>query len=1040
MHASLSVAFARFRFLWVWMIIVGLSGASAPALRAVTYQHEARLAEQPFVANATAAGLEVFSTVEFVLEPAEQTHQADYRVVLELLREDGTPVPLVAGTEFSSAKLVELDRATADRGTVEFVAAPRPVVTLASTQAHQVNATLQIFDGKNWSSVPNTLAKTGSDFIPHFTQLANDLPLNVIGTVVVPAPTQIARRWLVDTIASANEIEVAFPVRLARFDDFVAAAPANANVAYRITVELRAANGQAVPLASGGVITGSRTMASHAVAPGGARVPAFAEFSVTTKLRPAAQLDSVAGNYTLVATLEHIDVIVLGLWSVDKVSSTTGHRFLHFTGALGIGGGPTATFTALANQPARGALNAGGILTTVNIPAGTGRIAGRPDLQFASGGLWNVRLMPDGTATVLSSNADQPVVTLGGQPLRAVQQGFVYASSGLTIGANGVRASSVTVELPQGLGYLPDGGLLAESTIEFSGSIRLSAGLTPDSLLKELPAGARLVDEAQPITYPVAQLEVAPASGEAVALTGGAPEWIHRPAMTYLTANAAAFGDPALAVRHSNDGYLRALSGADANISFRVAADSSTRSTATLYLTGGAFITHFPDGVPVAWGDASVLALNEGRFSTASALLDAAAVSLSYRASCDPEDPADPAARCAVGEAGQRIAGIAGAGLSFAVTPQGGLHLAGPSLAGAPGLAWGVRGSVIGPVATHEVAPLANARFHSPGPSLLAADNPLPILAAYSGSGVALAPGVLLLAGYDANTATRIAPETLAYALGIGDYAGINLTAPANHPAGSRLADNTAPVGYALRGDAAKYYVRPSGLSGRHVALDATLPPAFTLYGYTFNFTRFQFAYLSGTNVDVWNSGSVALGQYANFTQRFASLTLTCSGQLGDAELDPTDLGPKTLAAWNSRITPVTLTFAPVGPAGACPPPPRRLIMGVTTQVAQIARPLHGLLGFKPNGDLVRASDGVEGINSELRLPDSVPLAGPGAERYTLVPTSTLRFSNPTLPGAPEDGFVTFGASIRLPFFRNLQVQAITSANADGTNFYLTPG
>jgi hypothetical protein len=1002
---------------------------------ALTVTQSSSFSPAPAVIEAGSAGLPVRTLAFIELESGESPFTASFRVRVELRDEFGVLVPLVTGSDLSPVQ-----SGTVDPGLeLDLAANLRPTKRLQPDLRYQASSVVEVLDSGVWQRLADP-ALTAVAFVPHFINTANDAALNVVATVQPPAPAELTRTWLLTASAGAAGIPLTLPVTLARYDDFVGTAPSSANVSYRVTLELRDNGGQLVPLASGGQITGTQSLASHLVPGVGQTAPAFSHFGVSTTLVPAAQLDSVNGVYTLRARVEHIDLPPSGPWIDSGQRLAADHRFLHFSGALTLGNGSTATFNALANQPARGAIIGNGVSTNLELSGAAGLLAGPPALQFGGGPAWGVRLLADGTAVVSPGGSAQPAALVSGSALSLTRQGFSYTYGPLTVDAQGVRADGVTVGLPQGLGYLPSGGLLAESTLFFSGDIALSADYTPPALNTLLPAGARMVDEALPITYPVAAATVEPAVGALLAERADAPpEWIHTPAYAFLAAQAATYQTPELATRHGNDAYLSALDGGDPTITFTVAPDLSARSSLGLTLAPAAFTAHFPDAVPVAWSSAVNISLNDSRFAPGSSLSATADLTLTYRADCAPGT--DPASACAVGAAALRQVGIQAVGESYTLTPQGGLHLTGPTLAAAPGLAWGLRATATTPVATHEVDPLDTAAFHLPGASLLAEDNPLLALNAYATRAGVLAPAALLLSGYDPATAASVLPETPAYALGTGDYAGFNLTAPANHPARSRLADNLTPSAYVLAGGgAAKYYVRPSGVSGRHVPLDTSLPPTFTLYGYTFAFDRFQFSYLSGRNLDSWTDGSLVLSHPADFTQRFASLTLTCSGQLLAAELDPTDLGPKTLAYWQGSLTPRSLLFAPVGSPSACPPPPRRLVIAASTEVAQVAAPLHGLLGFKPDGDFIRAGDGVAGINSELRLPASVPLAGPGAERYILTPTSTLRFNNPASPGAPAVGFVTFGATIRMPFFRTLPVQAVAAADPASPNFYLAKG
>ena len=157
---------------------------------------------------------------------------------------------------------------------------------------------------------------------------------------------------------------------------------------------------------------------------------------------------------------------------------------------------------------------------------------------------------------------------------------------------------------------------------------------------------------------------------------------------------------------------------------------------------------------------------------------------------------------------------------------------------------------------------------------------------------------------------------------------------------------------------------------------------------------------------------------------------------------DLSDSDDKALTYWNSTFDLKTLKFAKeeVNP-GACPKVfTAKLVAGAKTQVAYIDQDLFGALAFCPDGNLSTEDTQIEGYNSQLGIPVNIPLDGPNKE-YTLTTISKLRFNNPLSAGAPVVGFVTFAATIDIPYFVDLQVQAITSATPGAiANFYLTPG
>lgn len=150
----------------------------------------------------------------------------------------------------------------------------------------------------------------------------------------------------------------------------------------------------------------------------------------------------------------------------------------------------------------------------------------------------------------------------------------------------------------------------------------------------------------------------------------------------------------------------------------------------------------------------------------------------------------------------------------------------------------------------------------------------------------------------------------------------------------------------------------------------------------------------------------------------------------------------KSLDYWYSTFDLKSLKFEKeeINP-GACPKLfTAKLIAGAKTRVAYIDQDLFGALGFCPDGNLSTETTQIAGYNSQLGIPANIPLDGPNKD-YNLTTVSKLRFSNPTSSGASGTGFVTFAATIDIPYFVDLQVQAITSATPGNiANFYLTPG
>ena len=352
--------------------------------------------------------------------------------------------------------------------------------------------------------------------------------------------------------------------------------------------------------------------------------------------------------------------------------------------------------------------------------------------------------------------------------------------------------------------------------------------------------------------------------------------------------------------------------------------------------------------------------------------------------------------------------------------------------------------------------------FFAPGYQVYASDNVLLNTSPYSSAGGDNAPGALLLSGFNGNTpAPEIHyPTEPEYIAGEGHYPGLNFIVE-NEEEGdgaSRIGGNTDDFTYKLMdGGASKYYSRCAGIFGRQVAIEGSFDPDMTIYSYKFQINSFQLSFIASQQEQSWIHGSVSVSGHSDFTQDFLELKLDCNGELESAEIDPEDDSSKNLVYWNSSFIPRSMNFAVNQDSinDCTNSEARTLTMGVTTRAAHIPTDLHGIMGFEAdNGNLTTSASGSGiGVNSQFRLPASIAMKSPSAmeglsEDYNLVPVGKLRFSNPernpeAVVGQPG-GFVTFGATINVPYFEDLQVQVMTSANDnDGevdAPLHLAPG
>lgn len=107
--------------------------------------------------------------------------------------------------------------------------------------------------------------------------------------------------------------------------------------------------------------------------------------------------------------------------------------------------------------------------------------------------------------------------------------------------------------------------------------------------------------------------------------------------------------------------------------------------------------------------------------------------------------------------------------------------------------------------------------------------------------------------------------------------------------------------------------------------------------------------------------------------------------------------------------------------------------MGVETQLGIVPQPLHGRLGFKPNGNLVTGSDPLAqgtGVDSRFQVPGGLSVTGPGSGRYTLATASEGYFNNYEASGRPTNGFFNLAGRLDVAFFEDVKVHLHLNPNS----------
>ncbi len=909
--------------------------------------------------------------------------------------------------------------------TIDFVFSADPIVTLEPGKRYHFECRVEQKVGGVWSA----FAAGGSPVAPklpafHFTNTkSEDDAFNVHAALT---DLQWTRTHLVATDSDKDTFTATTTVTLGRYDAFEEAA-ALGITEVRADFDLHeAGGGPAVPLEDDGVVTVKLKQATHNDATSRPLPAILTDRVIKADILPLIQLESRSKTYELSVRIEHLEAPPT--YVADESDGLSAERLLHFNGDL-VFGSLTTEMIDVVNDPPASGLDVSGVLTTIRLDNLGGAIPARPDLGFGSGAAIGAILKDSGVA-VATAGSEEIVRVDGAGPVLDNLGNLEIEFGTPTVSPSGPQVASAVLHFPQGLGVITDSmadAYHAENQWSFVGGLSLNNQIRLSSPLSAtLGANARMFDESHPLIYEVSQFDVD--LDGTIAFTASACEHVSKPAYDALAGLPdAQLDDPAsMRARLSNDGYLRFISlasGSPVEIN-AAASDSSARTTAVFDTLPGQVVSHFPLGAKLAWAGNEFLQINQGMIDYGR-LIQPDPVTLEYDLACG-DDP------CTAGAASLTALSITPQTGELLVSPSGGLATTGD--AGGTRLSWGWKGDGMGNLTdyTHRTNDFATARFYMPGYRLLAEENPLLDLASYAATGDFLAPGVLLLEGYDneSNPGQLVRPETQAYRTGYGDYAGLTYTVEsAGHEGASKIAGNTADYTYDLLPVSSKYYARMSGISGRHIATDGTFGPVMQLYGFDFAVSQFQLTFLSSENVDSWFDGMLVVPPPSDFTQQFKGLLLTCTGDItGEMGIDPSDTGEKQLRDWNSVFQPRAYAFEPVsepGPANCYPT--RTLIVGATTEVAHVPGVLAGQLEFLNDGKLGTAVTGNPEKDSRLGIPASIKVDGPDNRQYTLHPVTKLYFTDPTV--APDGiGQASFAGLLDVPYFEDLKVHFLTSA------------
>lgn len=1008
-----------------------------------------------------------------------------YRIRYQLMRENGgNPLAVAldggATVGFTSSQSLVLPSGSTIRSTLTGIVIPN--TSLDEKERYFVRGQLQ--------SAPFALTLTWTDVVGEVddsapsslgvAQFSNttsgDVPYNI---ETLPAGVAWNKTYALATDSSDDGFDASVGFYALRYDDF-GDPISSLNITFYADFDLiESSSGNSIPLAGDGVASLSGPMDSYQVS-GGRNVPSVAGglfgIVIQNQLTPLVQLDSVNETYILRCTIRHDEAP--GVIETGAICEIAPEQLMHFNGTLEAGP-ETVVVNEFSNTPAVVSTGASAITTSIQVPTNGGSISARPDVSFGSGNFLNVELLVDGSMTLTSGGENLYLANGSGDDIHCLA-GSDFSYGNVNFSNTGYTASGITYNLPQGLVFFSNhtqNPYLGESFIAAgAGSISLDSHLCPLNDFDFSTSGysaPALGDEAHPVVFPLAKTGngfTVRTNGVIVAQTSGSdrPNYAHREDLEELEAIAATgvLVDPALAERCSNDQYLRRIVNVSSTIAWSRAGDGTYRlDDGQIQIDSSTFQSHFPKNAKISF-QTSALNFRAGYFaeSEGSILNGVNTIGLPYYQTC----PGPIAEGCTDGLSSVVVEhNPDGAKLIF--TGTGGLWAPG-NISNNGDLGWGRKSPAANDL-THRTDSFTKADFYMPGYNLYALSNDLFDSPVYDDNAADLGAAALLLAAVekDTNPTNLHFPGETAYRDGEDNLAGLNFEVTTGGIKGSsKLASNTNFYDYELLENqgqgGSKYYVREAGVSGRQVGRDGTYDPSLILYGFQCKISQFQFSFLDNTNerdgCTSWVDGNILVSGYSNWDQNFTGLRFDCYGQPGEMTPNLSNADGKGLDYWNSSFNLKTLTFLNYeDPDGQCPPVfEGKLAVGAQTYANYINEPLIGTLVFCQNGNLstlqnaLDEPEGFGGIDSQLRLPSIIPLDGPN-QPYNLVTTSKLRFNNPEAPGmtaaqTPAAGFVTFAATIDIPYFRDLEVQAITTAtsnepdpmNPSTAPFAITPG
>lgn len=915
----------------------------------------------------------------------------------------------------------------------------QPAAMLDPEVNHRVSASVRYrYHGGPWSA-PVVYSGPWKKWIHFFNTTPDDDSLNVklfAGSLVVD-DSQILK-----SVTGQESFKAALGMTLHRYDIESLPQP-ETNVP--VTFALRLYDSVTlveVPLAISSITVQRPMLGRTAGTPPGVVTDAWSQ---SLEFAPAVGevIDPMA-TYALEVTVTAQEPDLTPIPSTPPTKTAAAMRYLLLSGKLWFGGVETI-FTELANDPSPPmSFNLGAYSTQLSVVQGSAPAA--PGRRYGDSTLLNVSYDPvSGDATVtggtqLLTTNDSDVITLGG--LRFVRGVIRMDFSGALLESGGII-------FPAGFGV---------STSQRSLRHEPGLNLIQEALNNDfsLPFSTRMVSP-PPGQYFYAFCDRLPIRFRTSAITWnvnagtfaftqtatGDPADPAEPVLTRkfqedeLAALAPLLAENDAADRPSNDSFLKNIT-STSPVTVAQGAQGQASLSVQFDLGAGQMQTHYPQGVTLSWAFGR-FTVEENVITGPNYLETSAPITVSYKRDCD----------------GGTCGGAAGPGqMVFAptadrlyITADGGLRADGSITP--ERLRWGTTEVLTGgsapppppdgpPYFAHQTSQWSVGAFHASGFWITGAVS-MPVSDAQRAQS-------LLLSGSLADGSFE-RPLTEGYRAGLADYAGLNLRvgSPGAKTGRSVLAAISTPD-YDMNARS-KYYIRASGVTGIHEA--QTFPSALVMYDFDVEFDGLRLAFRDGLNVESKTGGAIHVDSpvqpLPGFDLAFKELSFKCRGQPNKMHL-ATEGETKSLAYWGTDFTPLSLEFAqPVSPTGCDSVTSGFLLVGAQTRFPSVTpQKLHATLAFRGiDGNLVtKANPLVAGheVDSRFTLPPTIQVVGAGGVPWEVTITGRAYLNNPSplpVPGQtytrPDNGFLTFPATMNVPWFEDMKVQFHASASSTAT-------